>query len=394
MRYPASAAAAIIGLCLLIFTLFILVFSIEKLAYIIDIFLNYGIDLRILARIYVSILPGAAEFLLPISITLACYVVILRKREAREFLILSGAGRGPGYFLVMTAAAATVAALLCLSLTGFVKPVSSQAFRHNYAEARANALTKGVPGGKFYPRQGSVMFVSGTPQAGGGDRLRVFDFNGVRLERLVASNCARLRSVGGNVVAGLCDAWIYLIGAEAGPGGGQDTQADARPEAGDCRLCTTPQGKLDFARVHVGPSSIAFEMGHLLGPITGRSDAERNLFDLLTLEDGRFASEKHARMAGGHVLLALICVLGAAAALAAVAATTRSTGPFALSGAIALVIAAMVVARSGALLVGPVQQPAYFGALMLGAAATCAAALVLAALSLHHRLVTPMFIRG
>lgn len=135
-------------------------------------------------------------------------------------------------------------------------------------------------------------------------------------------------------------------------------------------------------------------MSSLLGPITGASESERDLFDLLALADGRFASERSAHQAGGHVLLALTCLLGAAAALAAVAATTRRTGPFALAMAIALVIAAMVIARSGVPLIGPVRQPVYFGSLMLGATLVCAASIVFAAFSLHGRLVAPTFVQS
>lgn len=393
MRYARSAAAAIVGLYVLIFALFIGIFSIEKFAYILDIFLRYSIDLPTLARLYASILPDAAEFLLPIAVTIACYVVILRKREAREFLILSAAGVGHRHLLLTAFGAAAVAVALSLFVTGFVKPFGSQSFHSNYAAARADALTKGVPGGQFYSQEGSVMFVSDEPS--GKEKLRVFQFSGNRLERLTASDCATLRSVGESVLAELCDARIYLLGVEQS-GRTPLTAADVaqRPADGGCRFCPAADGNLDVVKVEVGSSSLAFNMSELLAPVTGERVGEKNILQLLKMRDGAFASAREARMAGGQVLLALTCLLGVAAGLAAVAATARKTGPFALAGAIGLAICAMVAARSDVLLPGPVGQPLHLAALLSMAFAVSVLAVVAAVILLHRRLITPMYLQG
>ena len=391
MRYVSATIVSTIVLFVAIFAALISVFAIEKFSYIIDIFLRFKIELRILAILYASILPDVADFILPIAVVLATYLVILRKREAREFLVLSSAGIGHRHLLLVGFGTAIVAVVLCGLLSGFVKPYASLAFRGYYAQAFANALSKGMPGGQIYRQDENFMFVS-APAAGAETQMRVFGFKGERLERLTISDCANLRAFGERILAELCDARIYLFGVDA-PGVRGAASAPGSTEA-DCRLCMTDEGKLDVARIQVGRSSLAFDMATLLGQAPEPYGTDRDLVDLLGMTDGRFRSSADARMAGSRIVLALTCLFAVGAALGAVAATQRRTGPLALALAIALVIAAIVVARSEILFTGSMRDPLVFGLRLAAVLAVCAGSVIAVVFGFHRRLVTPMFIQA
>jgi lipopolysaccharide export LptBFGC system permease protein LptF len=395
MRYIGHTVLRIVGLCLLIFSGLLAVFAIEKFSYLLDIAFRYKVDFANFMILYVALLPDVADFILPIALVIACYVILLQKREAREFLVWSSAGDGARTILLTAAWVGTIAVVLCVLLSGFVKPAASLLFRQHYAQAFADALSSGLPGGNFYPQDDSVLFVASAalPNA---TKMRVFGFDDDRLKRLTVSNCASLRAVGGEVRSDLCDTRVYLFGFDAQAPSQSRLRQGLAPvgSLSRCRLCAGPDGGLDIVRLEAGQSSIRFRMESVFGSPGTAHDKDRSLANLLTLRDGAIGSPADARRAATYLLLALTCLVAVAAALAAIAATAHRTGIFALCGALGLVIAAMVVVQSGLLLVGPLTNPAYLAALLLGGCVICAAAIAFIAIRFHTRLVTPMFVKG
>lgn len=393
MRYIADTVLRILGLALAIFTALIAVFGIEKLTWLIDVALRFRVGLGSFATLYFTLLPDVADFILPIALVIGCYTIVLQKREAREYLVWASAGDGHRMLVSTAWAVGLIGALLCLWLSGFVKPAASLVFRQTYVQAMADAVSTGLPGGKFYTQPGSVLFVA-SASAPNATQMRVFNFDGERLKRLTVSNCASLRAFGGQVQSQLCDARVYLFGLDAqsppGAGGGADKPAGSAP----CRLCADGQGGLDIVRVEAGRSSIAFPMDSVFAGVPDLRTKDRSITQLLAVSDGEFLDASDARRAATYVLLSITCILSVAAALAAVALTAGRMGVLALCCAIGAVIGAIVLVRSQVLLIWPIRDPTWLMGVAAGGATLSLGAIVVVVVALHTRLITPMFVRS
>ena len=96
MLYISDSVARIVGLCLALTAALLTVFAVEKLTYLLSLALKFHVELPRFLLLYVAILPDVADFILPVTVVAATYLIVLRKREGREFLILSSAGTGGG----------------------------------------------------------------------------------------------------------------------------------------------------------------------------------------------------------------------------------------------------------------------------------------------------------
>lgn len=390
MLYISDSVARIVGLCLALTAALLTVFAVEKLTYLLSLALKFHVELPRFLLLYVAILPDVADFILPVTVVTATYLIVLRKREGREFLILSSAGTGSGRLAAAALGAGLVTAGLCLVLAGFVKPAASFLFRVQYAQAVDSALSEGLPGGTFYKQGDTVMFVAADGE-GFSKLMRVFGFKRDRLERIVVSDCADLHVKSGQVVSELCGARVYLFSAVTA---GQDrTGSGDQPDAG-CRICAPADDQLDVVSVEAARSTIAFEMGDLVGGTPDKHAKDLNLFELLRIADGRFVSESNVRLAMGYLLRSLTCMIAVAVALGAVAATARGTRAYAMAAAICVVVAALTLASSDVLIFGPLNSPAYFLLASASGVLVCAAAIYAATALLQQRLITPMFIRS
>lgn len=384
MRYVRGTVRAIVSIYLLLFVVLVSVFAVERLAYIVNILLQYKIDLATIAILYASLLPDVADMVLPIAVVIATYTIMLRRREAREFLVLSSAGIGWAPIMAIALISAGLAAAMCLALSGWIKPAASHAFRINYAQAFAGALSKGIAGGKFYRQDDTVMYVSG-PKPAGETQMRVLSFQGERLDRLTISDCAALSAVNERIFANLCAARIYQFGLDR-----PALTAGEQP----CRFCASSSGELEITRIEGGRSVLAFDMNTLLQQASEPYAKDRPIWSLLRASGGLFQSVSDARLAGSYILTALTCFIAAGAGLGAVAATARRTGPIALAVAIGLVIGAMGLAQSDLVFAGPVGEPIVFYLTVFAAILVALAALVLPVRFFHRELVTPMFLQS
>lgn len=390
MLYISDSVARIVGLCLALTAALLTVFAVEKLTYLLSLALKFHVELPRFLLLYVAILPDVADFILPVTVVAATYLIVLRKREGREFLILSSAGTGSGRLAAAALGTGLVTAGLCLALAGFVKPAASFLFRVQYAQAVDSALSEGLPGGTFYKQGDTVMFVAADGE-GFSKRMRVFGFSGDRLERIVVSDCADLHVKSGQVVSDLCGARVYLFSTVTA---GQNRATGGEPSDAGCRICTPADGQLDVVSVEAAKSTIAFGMGDLVGGSPDRRAKDLNLFELLRIADGRFASESNVRLAMGYLLRSLTCMIAVAVALGAVAATAHGTRAYAMAAAICVVVTALTLASSDVLIFGPLYSPAYFLLASAFGVLVCAAAIYAATALLQQRLITPMFIRS
>lgn len=392
MRYIRGTVRAIVSMYLLLFVVLVSVFAIERLAYIVNILLEYKIDLSTIAILYASLLPDVADMVLPIAVVIATYTIVLRRREAREFLVLSSAGIGLTPIMVIAFVSAGLAAAICLALSGWIKPAASHAFRVNYAHAFAGALSKGISGGKFYRQDDMVMYVS-EPKPDGNTQMRVLSFDGERLHRLTISDCAALFAIDERIFANLCAARIYQFGASR-PEKADAGQASPAAAGKPCRFCASASGKLEITRVEGGRSVFAFDMNTLLDQASEPYAKDRPIWSLLQTRDGAFQSVSDARLAGSYIMTALACFVAVGAGLGAVAATARRTGPAALGVAVGAVIAAIGLAQSDLVFSGPIGQPIMFYATVAMAILVAFAAIVFPVRLLHRELVTPMFLQS
>lgn len=394
MRYIVSLATSIVLAYTAICSILVTVFAIEKFSYVLEVSLKYQLRFTDFLVLYASILPDAADFILPVAVLIATYLVLLRKREAREFVALSSAGAGHMHIVAIAMAVGLVAALMCISLSGFVKPAANLAFRQQYEKALLNVLSKGIPGGRFYEQGGETLFVAAATS--GAKHLRAFSFDGHRLERVTVSNCAGLRAVNGKVLSDLCKAQIYLFTSQGAgaSAAGKTLNAGSTTGNGDCRLCESASGRLDVARLTADRSSMSFDMQSLFSKPDEMRRWERNLFALLETHERRFGSIEDVRSAGAQLFLALSCMLAVAVAIAAVAGTSLRNRFFVLAGAIGIVMGAIVLARSEILLIGPINDPTYFSLLVTLGALFCTGSIALAAMLCHQKLVIPSFLRA
>lgn len=394
MRYIVSSAASIVLAYTAICGTLVTVFAIEKFTYVLEVALKYQLSLTDFLVLYASILPDAADFILPVAVLIATYLVLLRKREAREFVALSSAGAGHMHFVAIAMAVGLVAAFMCIGLSGFVKPAANLAFRQQYEKALVSVLSKGIPGGRFYEQGGDILYVASA--ASGAKHLRAFSFDGPRLERVTVSNCAGLRAVNGKVLSDLCKAQIYLFASRGGSASETDKTLSTGSTTGDknCRLCESARGRLDVARLTADRSSISFDMQSIFPRQDELRRWERNVFALLRTHERKFGSIDDVRSAGSQIFLALSCMLAVAVAVAAVAGTSFRNRFFVLVGAVGVVMGAIVLARSEILLFGPIGDPAYFSLLITLSALFCTGSVVLTAMLFHQRLVIPSFLRA
>lgn len=388
MLYIWESIVRVLAVCTALTVTFVTVFALEKFAFLLDLALRFQVSLSHFLLLNLGMLPDISDFILPIAIVIAVYLVFLRKREARELLVFSSAGIGHRFITGSVMGIGLLSAAICLCLSGFVKPAASYLFHVQYAQAVHGALSRGLPTGMFYRQDDIVMHVAPDNDRVS-KRMRVFSFSDQRLERIVLSDCADLRAVEGHVLSQLCGARVYLLSSEP-----QLTSSRTRSgsQENDCRICG--RDELDIVRVEAADSTFAFDIDTLARMQPARRTKDLNLFELLALGDNGFASPANAQIAMEYVLRALTCMLAAAIGLGAVAATTVRTRAFAVAGGILAVVAVLGLASSGIVVPGPFAGPTLFAAFVLLGLLLCLGSLYATAVLCRERLVTPMFVRS
>lgn len=390
MRYSLTSIASIIGVFLSLFFLLLGIFAIEKLAFLIDISIRFQVDFTRFFKLYLSILPDIADYIIPIAILVAVYFVLLRKREARELLVLSGVGVNVGHIVRMVLVPAMFAAILCIIVSGFLKPAAKHAFRYQYRAAIADLAVKGLPGGRFFRQDDKVLFVASSP-GDSSKKMKFFSFRNKKLNQIFFSDCARLQVTDGIVLSNICKGQAYIFNH---PGLKAITGENIQPQDRDCRICANENGRLNIGRLHMANSTFSLEMKSVFEIIKNQRRKELNIFALLQQKDGVFISRSNAAFAGAVIFLAFSCIFAVAIAVIAVALTNSRTRLFALAVAIGVEMVIVVIMVSGVIFTPAATLPINFAALIAGCLILGVSSVPAAAVIFHKKLIVPALVRS
>jgi lipopolysaccharide export LptBFGC system permease protein LptF len=129
-----------------------------------DIFGDYADEVGSLldALILVALSAPEVHYVLPISLLIAVYFVLLRCRERRELIVFAAAGFSLRQFIVLAFAWGALALAASLVITGVILPHTRFSFRSDLVSFRKEALTAGGAAGHFYTFPEYTVFKSGS----------------------------------------------------------------------------------------------------------------------------------------------------------------------------------------------------------------------------------------
>ncbi|MGE0230428.1 MAG: LptF/LptG family permease [Flavobacteriaceae bacterium] len=111
--------------------------------------------------------PEVLFITLPTGLLIATYFVMLRRREAREFLIYSGFGYSTSLLVGLCLTIGLAAFAVSLAATGFVEPAARQAFGRLSFDLQYKAMREGrIAPGRFYEFGDYTVFAPPNREAG------------------------------------------------------------------------------------------------------------------------------------------------------------------------------------------------------------------------------------
>ncbi|MFP1632421.1 LptF/LptG family permease [Zhengella sp. ZM62] len=384
MKYLNRSIGQVLSLYALTYGVLVIVFAIEQFDAILRKALEYNASLPGFLKLFAFTLPEVADFIVPVSVLVSVYLVLLYKRENREFLILAAGGSDLRPVVLLVLAVSILFFTLSVAISGYLKPAAAHAYRAERLNAVAGFVSEGPRNGRFTRDRDRVFHVTDRNSAGL-RAVRIFDFDQERLSRMMVSDCSNLAVSRGSLAINLCAARIYDF---ATPPPGSRSQADGAGEP--CRFCANAAGNLDLTVIDIGRSTVLFPLDTVTDEPLGLRSNERNLHQLLVVDgEWKIASQRGFRDAAVMILLALASILAAAVAVAAVAVTNYRNRFVVLPGAIAFVMLTSVAAGSGFAV--PDLRPGIAGfalvcALMLSA---CLATIPLAFSAMRSRILMP-----
>ena len=362
MRYVIQSVVLVLGLFFGVYVALVLVFLIEKLDFLLHAAIEYNMAPGGFILLLIAFMPLVADFILPVAALVSVYLVLVQKRENREFLILSAAGIGMLPTVAITLILGGVFMTASLLISGYLKPVSSDTYYSEFRRAIDSAVISGPGSDQFVVEANTVFHVSGVKDQGERD-LQIFEFDQGALSQILLSPCAKLVIQGGEVFANLCSLEVRIFGDRGAFDGANE---GAGPGPGEpCRICPGASGNLKVETLRADDSSMNTKIGRLADAAGRTARRSPLLHEMLETQDGAFVSLPNARHAARVIMMALSCLFAVAIAIAAAAGTTGATRFAVLPSSIA--IATLVnVAASGGLLVpefalSPVGFVLFFG---------------------------------
>lgn len=346
MRYVSQSILLVLGLFAGIYVALVLVFLIEKLDFLLHAAIEYNMPVGGFLLLLAAYMPLIADFVLPVAALVSVYLVLVYKRENREFLILAASGIGMRPTVAITMILGGFFMALSLSVSGYLKPVAIDLYSSEFSRAVNNAVISGPQSGQFVVEADRVFHVSGPKDQGERD-LQVFEFEDGALSQILLSPCARLTIRGGEIFASLCNLEVRMFGhtdqfADAG--------AAVLPEPGrPCRICPNAMGDLNVETLRANDSSMNTRIGKLINAADSIGGRSRVLHQMLETRDNVFASQSDARKAARAFLMALSCLLAVAIAVIAAANTNVATRFAMLPSSIAVATVINVAASAGLL---------------------------------------------
>ncbi len=386
MKYFTRSIGHILLLYALIYAVLMIVFAIEQFDAVLRKAMEYDASLAGFLSLFFLTLPEVADFIVPVSVLVSIYMVLLFKRENREFLILAAGGSDLRPVVMLVLAVACLFFVFSVAISGYLKPFSAHAYRSERLQVVAAFVSEGPRNGRF-TRDGNRIFYVSDKGMNGKRALRMFAFDRERLERAMVSDCSHLTATQGDLIINLCAARIYDF---AKPPKGPATEGGAGDLKPPCRLCPDASGNLDLTVIDIGQSAVLFPLNSIAGEAIGLRHNERSLRGLLGVdEEGLILSGRNFRDAAIILMLGLASILAAAIAVVAVALTGYRNRFAVLPGAIALVMLTSVAASSGFAVPGIRPGLAGFIAAFGLALLACLAMIPLAFTSVRSRLLMP-----
>ncbi|MCB1474485.1 MAG: LptF/LptG family permease [Rhodobiaceae bacterium] len=111
--------------------------------------------------------PEVLFITLPTGLLIATYFVMLRRREAREFLIYSGFGYSTFLLVVLCMLIGIAGLAVSLAATGYIEPTARQAFGRLSFDLQYKAMREGrIAPGRFYEFGDYTVFAPPNREAG------------------------------------------------------------------------------------------------------------------------------------------------------------------------------------------------------------------------------------
>jgi len=281
--------------------------------------------------------PEGLFISLPLALLISIYLVLLRRKEAREFVAGAGMGRSPRTLVVLCVVFGLAGFAVSMVLTGFVEPHARYQMGRAFFDLRYEALRNGEIGpGKFYESGDLAVFAAGGRVNEVADDLFVLQrLENNRSRVIVADRTLSLGAAAGSTLGLVLDrAAVYELSLLP-----QGALMEGVPEGFrvDCRDCRSLRpasldNLLTLSRVVVELPQFDFPE---LRPRGERSE-ERTLFELL---QGDLADASNARVLGERLLRGLLCIVAPLLALLAMTVTTGRTMLLVLPAAAGLVLA-------------------------------------------------------
>jgi hypothetical protein len=277
-------------------------------------------------------MPGGLYIALPIAVLAAVYFVLLRRREAREFIILAGMGRGIGPLVRFAVLVGLIGFALSLYLSGHAEPLSRYLAKRTMDEVRVEAIrNSSIGAGKFYHLSGNTVFAGGGQTRSIASKVFFLQELGDDQYRLVtAAQSQRLNA------PEMTRAGVLLHDAAAFDFEIRNHDLIDTDDAERCATCDTleivPGGARTSNQILISLPSLSLPGSE---PRGGRI-AERTSFELL---EGDLGSHKVTRALGERLLRGLLVFIAPLIGLLAVVLTRPALYLAALPGGAGLVLA-------------------------------------------------------
>lgn len=284
--------------------------------------LDYGGGLVDVLFLTVMALPSGFYLALPLAILIACYLVLLRRRESSEFTVLAGMGYSSRLLVGLCLVVAILGFLASSFVTGFLEPHARYLMRKGFFDVAIEELRSGeIAAGKFHVFGDMAVFAARGRLGNRATGVFVHEhLDGERNRIVRADRSLGLSSTGGRKAILLDDATVLNF--------------DLAVRGADCAGCTpalrlTPANIVNLNRFFVAAPQLPLPETSPRG-VGASSEAT-------TLEALAVAGQASGLL-GQRLLRAALCFLAPFLALAAVAVTGPRTLLFALPAAAAIVL--------------------------------------------------------
>jgi lipopolysaccharide export LptBFGC system permease protein LptF len=324
--------------------------------------------------------PEIFALALALALLLAVYQTLLRSRENREILVISGAGAGTFEFVAFLLVIGLVGLFGSMLISGLVQPAAQYAKRVVLFDAEYNALLHGGGDGQFYAFPGHTLYVGA--QSGQPPNARVFiEQRNADHTYAITSDAARLSQARADGQLVLSLTGVRVVAFDGTPAKEEAAVSAGHPAASGADPLLI-EGSSAIQRLSLS-ELIPFQA-------RGGTTDEMTIFALIERAVGSVAGgQKEVRAFGNLLAQSLLSLFAPLLAAAALCLTNRKTQVFAIPAALLLLVVANL------LMVATVRFLANFGAAALVTALVVTAVVIIAGLAtlirrMQNNMILPM----